>query len=172
MSKTNYTPKKIPSDISSYLNYDAERGVLVYIKIPKGNMYRKIGDIVSTKSPNGVYKVNFKGTRYLLHRVAWFLYTGKQANIIDHINGNPSDNRIVNLRSCTQHQNTMNCNKPKNNTSGYKGVSQDSRNGRWIAYIKHNYKKIHIGSFKNKKDAIKARKEREIIIQGEFRFNG
>ena len=52
-------------------------------------------------------------------------------------------------------------NPPKNNTSGHKGVSFDKSRGLWCAYIFFHYKKIHLGRFTNKDDAIKARQKAE-----------
>lgn len=49
----------------------------------------------------------------------------------------------------------------KNNTSGHKGVCYRARNEKWMAYITIKKKKMHLGEYKNKEDAIKARKEAE-----------
>jgi excisionase family DNA binding protein len=50
---------------------------------------------------------------------------------------------------------------PRNNTSGHRGVYYDSKHERWRVYIGFQKRKIWIGSFTNKVDAIKARKEAE-----------
>ena len=49
----------------------------------------------------------------------------------------------------------------KNNTSGVKGVSWNKRFNNWETYITFQGKRIYLGRFKNKQDAIKARKEAE-----------
>lgn len=49
----------------------------------------------------------------------------------------------------------------KNNTSGYKGVNWHKKIKRWVASISINKKQIHLGSFKNIDDAIKARQDAE-----------
>lgn len=59
---------------------------------------------------------------------------------VDHINGNRADNRKSNLRICTNQENSMNRNKNKNNTSGYKGVVYDKERKKWRARIQHNGK--------------------------------
>ncbi|WP_263707625.1 AP2 domain-containing protein [Shouchella tritolerans] len=49
----------------------------------------------------------------------------------------------------------------KNNTSGVTGVSYSKALGRWVAFIGINKRKINLGAFKNKEDAIMARLEAE-----------
>lgn len=49
---------------------------------------------------------------------------------------------------------------PSNNTSGVRGVSQ-TKNGKWVSYITLRRKRYTLGTFKNKEDAIRARKKAE-----------
>lgn len=87
--------------------------------------------------------------------------------VIDHINRNGLDNRKINLRLTTHSVNTRNCKLNKNNTSGFKGIVWSKNDKRWVASLNVNDKKIHLGQFKDKKDAIKCRKEGEIKYWGE-----
>lgn len=48
------------------------------------------------------------------------------------------------------------------------GVAFDKKRELWIATIMHDHKRIFIGRFSNKSDAIKARLEAEIRLLGEF----
>ena len=76
---------------------------------------------------------------------------------IDHINGNPIDNRKQNLRFCTDVQNGFNTGKRRGKTtSKYKGVSLCSKDKKWKAYININKKCTYIGSYKTEKEAAKA----------------
>ena len=86
----------------------------------------------------------------------------------DHINRNPLDNRKENFRKATHQENIRNSSKPKNNTSGFIGVSQNKTEDKWRAYIKVDYKQISLGGFADKNDAIKARLEAEKKYFGEF----
>lgn len=52
---------------------------------------------------------------------------------------------------------------PKNNSSGYKGISFHKQTGKWRSRIHDNKKEIYLGVFDNMEDAIKARKEAELI---------
>lgn len=67
--------------------------------------------------------------------------------IVDHIDGNPLNNRRANLRLASISQNGMNRGKQTNNTSGYKGVTFNKRNGKWAARICTNGVTKHIGYF-------------------------
>ena len=55
------------------------------------------------------------------------------------------------------------------NTSGVTGVNWLKKNQKWRAYITVGDKQIHLGSFENKEDAIKARKEAEIKYGRRFK---
>jgi hypothetical protein len=82
-------------------------------------------------------------TTMLLHRVVMNAPKGIQ---IDHINGNPLDNRRENLRFCNPSQNRANSRRSPKNTSGFKGVHWDRKWGRWVSMIRVNGKKIYLGS--------------------------
>jgi hypothetical protein len=88
--------------------------------------------------------------------------------LTDHIDRNPMNNRRYNLRPATQFDNSKNASIPKNNTSGYIGVSWNRQKNKWNAYIMVNYKKKNLGTFVNKEDAIIARlkAEKEYFADG------
>lgn len=87
---------------------------------------------------------------------------------IDHIDGNPKNNKWSNLRLATNTQNSRNSSKPKNNTSGFKGVSFVSRLNKYRATIMVNRKSIHLGCFSDVKDAVLAYNEAAKSYFGEF----
>ncbi|WP_395444039.1 HNH endonuclease signature motif containing protein [Caulobacter sp. UC70_42] len=61
----------------------------------------------------------------MAHRLAWLLTHGEwPEHEIDHINGDRSDNRLVNLRPATRQQNMINRRMHKSNKLGVKGVTQ------------------------------------------------
>ena len=84
---------------------------------------------------------------------------------IDHKDRDPLNNKISNLRLATRKENCANQKIRKNNTSGVTGVLWNKSKGKWEAWIK----KVYLGCFLNKEDAIKARKEAELKYHGEFR---
>jgi hypothetical protein len=97
------------------------------------------------------------GDMFFAHRVIWKIKTGDDPLVVDHINGDPGDNRWANIRSCTYGDNLRNRRIPSNNSSGKMGVSYDKTNGKWVAVIYYEHARIHLGVFHNKDAAIAAR---------------
>jgi len=89
---------------------------------------------------------------------------------VDHIYHNLYDNRKEFLRIVNRPQNSMNKDKPSNNTSGIKGVWWDKRRNKWTAEIKIYKKKKYLGAFNNINDAINAREKAEIQYQKEYKY--
>ena len=76
--------------------------------------------------------------------------------VVDHINGDTLDNRVSNLRICTQGQNARNRGATRNSRrqSRYKGVRRHYR--KWQARIGVNYRVLHIGLFETEREAAEA----------------
>ena len=100
----------------------------------------------------------------LVIRMQW-LITGKYH---DHKDKNPMNNRKCNLRPATHGENMQNKSVYKNNKSGFTGVSWDTNKCQWYVQIQYNKKRINLGCFDNKEDAIRARLEAENKYFGEF----
>jgi len=127
--------------------------------------YDKIKDYSWAHNNRGYVSATlFKNKRVLMHR----LILNNKFEIIDHINKNRTDNRKCNLRGCTKSQNGANSNVPKNNISGFIGVSFVKKTNKWCARITVDYKDMHLGTFNNKEDAIRARLKAEKEYFGEF----
>jgi len=87
--------------------------------------------------------------------------------VADHINGNPRDNRRINLRICTQYENSLSRRLGRNNTSGFKGVTQVGPN-RWAAYIRADGHSRYLGVFDSPEKAHQAYCEAAVWLHGEF----
>lgn len=100
----------------------------------------------------------------LMHRL---IINAPKGVVVDHIDGDGLNNQKTNLRLCTQGQNNFNSRINKTNTSGFIGVCPHGKNS-YRAYISINNKTIHIGNFKDPKEAAKARNEVASRLRGEF----
>ncbi len=92
----------------------------------------------------------------------------QDALYVDHINGNPQDNRLENLRACTLSQNQANRKLNVNNTSGYKGVRFHKTAGRWQARITFQGKELYLGLHWTIRDAVIAYNDKAFELFGEF----
>jgi hypothetical protein len=126
-----------------------------------------IGKIVGSKSSNGYLKVGIDFKNHFVHRIVWMVFHGEiPSNVIDHINGNKSDNRIENLRIASPTLNNVNRHMFKNKC-GLRGIKQSS-SGKWQAAIKINRKSKYLGTFPSKEEAYEAYKNAANTIFGEF----
>lgn len=121
----------------------------------KKRYYRfQAGAIVGSKKKNGYITTKVYSRYFACHRLAWAHYYGEWPNgHIDHINGNPSDNRIVNLRVVSDQQNAFNRKAWATNKSGFKGVTWKPRIKRWVANIHINNQQTHLGCFDTPEEA-------------------
>ena len=109
---------------------------------------------------NGYIYVCYGGKKYAAHRLAWFYYHGRwPKEEVDHVNGNPSDNRIKNLREATREQNTHNQRLRKNNTSGIRCVSKNRANGKWKVQIWRFGQRFQLGEYADKSEAARVANE-------------
>lgn len=114
---------------------------------------------------NGYASAIINGALTYLHRL---LLNATNEETVDHINRNCLDNRIENLRICSQEQNLWNSKKPSHNTSGYKGVCFDKSRNKWVAQISiKNVTKL-IGRFSTKEEAYAAYVKRASEIRGQY----
>lgn len=88
--------------------------------------------------------------------------------LVDHINGNRQDNRIANLRLATTSENLCNRGKPRNNTSGFKGVSWNTKFQIWQATIKFNGRNKNLGRFASREKAAEAYSKAALQYHGDF----
>lgn len=145
------------ASLVAMLLYDQETGVFTWIG--RRNSFVADGDIAGSVGRRGYRYLNIRpkggsAKLYSAHRLAWFYVHRNWPEVVDHINGNLDDNRIANLRACTQAQNTWNSKKPKTNKSGFKGVCWHKCAHKFIARIRANKgKQIYLGLFDTAEEA-------------------
>jgi len=180
--------KPLPS--VQYLNecfkYDRSTGVLTWLNRPESHFRNKLiagswnkkmsGETAGTLAKDQSLHVSVCGRILRCHRIIFKIIHGTETAQVDHINGNPADNRISNLRAASNRQNSRNSKTYLTNKSGYKGVAPYyNKKGeliRYTAQITHNYKKIHLGMFDTPELAHKAYIKASQELFGEFACNG
>lgn len=120
------------SELQRIATYDADAGVLRWA-VSRGKM--RPGDRMGTVNAGGYRKIRINDKQYLEHRLVWLWHHGHFPRILDHIDRDPLNNRIENLRLCDESQNAANSGPPIHNTSGYRGVCYDSAKGNWKVRI-------------------------------------
>ena len=108
---------------------------------------------------------NKKQSKIWMHR---FIMNPEKGMVIDHLDGNPLNNQKNNLRICTHAENMRNSKIPKNNTSGFKGVSFVKKHNTYESSIRINNIKIYLGYYIDPKDAAKAYNDAALKYHGEF----
>lgn len=134
----------------------------------------------SAGQPVKFYDVNGHGHRairfrvfgasrtFLLHRIVWCLAHGDMPKgWLDHINNDPGDNRLVNLRLVTPSQNAQNARRRK---PGLKGAYRN--NNRWQSRIWNGERHINLGRFLTEQEAHEAYVAAALQIRGPFHNPG
>jgi HNH endonuclease/AP2 domain len=137
-------PRITRARLRELLDYNKETGEFRWRK--RMNHSAKAGDVAGTLHPDGYRMIRIKGRDYRAHHLAWLYTVGRWCSrLIDHRDGDPSNNRWNNLRRATASQNGANARRRSNNSSGFKGVSR--HRSRWRASIRKNRRTHHLGIF-------------------------
>ena len=162
-----FRPLPSPQRLHELLRYESQTGKMYW----KQAVARWItpGDEAGTYVRCAV-DVTIDTVTYRAHRIIWFLMTGQDPGpfLIDHIDGNPHNNKLENLRAASSHQNQCNQKKRKDNTSGLKGVTWDKNRDKWAAAIHVNKKRIALGRYDSKEKAYAAYCEAACRLHGDF----
>lgn len=173
---------KLPSTFfHQYFTYCPETGYLYWKPRPREMFLTDLAHTCFTNNQVGkragfkeqeYWKVvmSERGHRYIqtAHYVIWRMFdrTVPPGKLIDHIDRNPENNRIENLRLVDPEGNTVNRCVGKNNTTGIMGVSKYK--DRWVAQITVKGNRIDLGRFDTKEEAGRVRRAAELRYWGEF----
>jgi hypothetical protein len=128
---------------------------------------KRAGSVVkSPRSATSYRQAMISGKQYKCHRIIWEMHNGPiPAGLsIDHIDGNGLNNRIQNLRVVSRVEQMHNLPMQKSNTSEVVGVCWHKSAQAWQARISMAGDRVDLGRFKNKDDAVSARKAAEIKL--------
>jgi HNH endonuclease/AP2 domain len=144
---------ELQQKVRKLFNYEPATGILNHLDGTRAGWLHE-----------GYREVYFEGSIYKEHRIIVLYMLGKFPSKdaqVDHVNQIRDDNRWNNVRIVNHTTNSMNMSTYTNNTSGVMGVSWHKKQQKWSARIMVNKKPIQLGSFEDKEEAIKVRKEAE-----------
>jgi hypothetical protein len=158
--------------------YDGETGNLIWRVRPPQHFAtqracstfnaRYAGTVAGSKSRSCV-SVKVLDRLHKAHRIVWALTHGAwPTETLDHVNRDPHDNRVANLRRASNRQNQYNRGPNRNNTSGYKGVSYFVRNDKWGAQIYRDKKAVFLGLYDTPEGAAAAYDRAARELAGEY----
>ena len=175
--------KKLEIEIE--INNDLDYEVFLPIENYDNYFVSNFGNIKNSKTNRilkpSIHKKGYKlvvlcknGIRktFKVHRLVGkaFLENVDDKPMIDHIDNNPANNNVKNLRWCSQKDNLANQGKQKNNKSGFKGVSFDKHANKYRAMISINGKLKHLGLFETAEEASKVYEAKAKEIHGDFYY--
>ena len=133
------------------LNYDHETGIFRWRERPNVRATtnaRLAGKQAGCTRHDGYVSIRVNTVQLLAHRLAWLHVHGTWPGTnVDHIDGNPNNNRINNLRQATQLQNTKNRRASAINSHGFKGISWHKKACKWSSQIMKDGKSIYLGLY-------------------------
>jgi hypothetical protein len=154
-------------ELKRLLSYDLNTGNFTWNISKKGiNLDKSAGSIHAN---DGYCRIRIDGVPYSAHRLAWLYVHGSWPKVvIDHIDGDRSNNRLSNLREATLRQNQFNRKVKCTSSTGVKGVSLDRRGKRFQVQIKIEGVKKFIGYFNTISEGAAAYNAIAKTIHGQF----
>lgn len=141
-------------------DYNHETGEVRWRVRPPHQPKDTVGKLAGTTTNTGRRQVRVNGQMHQVHRIAFAIYYGEvllPGEEIDHINRNPLDNRITNLRKVDRSGNLHNRGLLRTNRSGVTGVCYDNERGKWLVH----FRKKNLGRYNTLEEAVAARKQAE-----------
>ncbi len=143
---------EIYKQFATKYRYEPESGKFFFISGQSARIGREAGTCTSKGYVYLTMTHKGKRTKLQAHRLAWYMTFGVIPNVIDHINGTPSDNRVCNLESVEPRENTV-----RGLTSrGYDNIGIQQVGDRFKARFARGGTRHYIGTFDSREDAAAA----------------
>ena len=128
-------------------DYD-QAGHLIWKRKDRGV---KLGQKAGHITKDGYYLIRLDKVLYKGHRLIWLWHNGEwPLDELDHIDNNPSNNAIENLRNATKQQNMRNRGPNKNNALNIKNIHWDKAKKKFVVQFDGKFMK----RFKTLEEAI------------------
>jgi hypothetical protein len=119
---SNRAPDLTAEYLRQLLSYDPDTGLFRW-RVQLG-FRGKVGAVAGTTHSKGYRQIRIDGRIYRAHRLAWLYIHGEwPSGGLDHIDGNPANNAIANLRPATQQQNVWSSRKRNDNTLAIRALA-------------------------------------------------
>lgn len=163
--------------LKELLHYDPETGAFAWRVDRRCGQYRsrvlvKAGDEAGYRGKSGAGKSDYifirvDGRLYGAHSLAWLYVKGEWPPMLDHRDLDGTNNRFGNIRLSDKSSNAANTARPKNNTSGFKGVWFDKQRGKWAFEVRCRGRRYR-GRRETRESAAAAYAAKAIETHGEF----
>lgn len=168
MKPTRFDPPCTVEELLAIFDYDRKEGTFRW-KGDSSPRHHNAGLTAGRVVSGGYVRVRVGGAVFFLHRLIWYVEHGQMPlRDIDHIDGNPANNRIENLRLSSCAQNNHNRRRAANNSSGFKGVYWHKPTGRWRAKITAYGTTRYLGLYSDVQSAADAYAVAASKFHGEF----
>ena len=147
--------------------FEYKDGVLFWKERPKHSRKSKDDMTAGTITTGGYLKLTIKQKKFYVHQVIFLMQHGHIPKLVDHVDGNPSNNRIENLRESSKSLNACNSKTRSDNRSGHKGVVWSKACSKWAAKIQFKKHSLHLGVFEDFELACLVSDEARILYHGE-----
>jgi hypothetical protein len=140
-------------ELRERITYDPDTGIVRW-RTAFG-VRTRVGAVVGWKNSAGYLKFKIGTTPYFLSRAIWAYVHGYWPPfLIDHEDGNKTNNRLSNLRPASNRQN---CQNKKKKRAGLKGATWSKAANSWAAQIgtRENGRRVnhHLGLFDTEEQA-------------------
>ena len=149
--------------------FEYDNGVLIR-KININGQAKKGQVAGNLNKSTGYMDVRVDNKNYRQHRMIFLMFHGYLPNVVDHIDGNPLNNKVENLREATKMQNRWNCKPNRGTISGVKGVYKD--HSKWKALINVGGVRYYLGMFETIEEAKSVVELKYAELQDEYSYKG